>query len=124
LPLLTCPCCRHPHPRRLDNVIRSDQVIVMDAGLVAEIGPPSVLLANPDSAFSSLVDRTGEAGAAALRQMAKEFFEERAAGVRLGSKPRPSYEGLRRASIEMGLSRSSVARARVGGVSMEAPIRE
>ena len=51
-------------------MIRSDQVIVMDAGTVAEIAPPSVLLARPDSAFSALVDRTGPAGAAALRKMA------------------------------------------------------
>jgi hypothetical protein len=99
----------------------------MDAGVVAEIGPPSVLLANPDSAFSALVDRTGAAGAAALREMAALFFEERAAGQRIGSKPRPSYENLRRQSLEQGLGRLSLARqshARVGGVSMEAPIRE
>ncbi len=63
-------------PRSLDNVIRSDQVIVMDAGLVAEIGPPSVLLANPNSAFSKLVDKTGAASAAALRKMAADFLAE------------------------------------------------
>ncbi|GAB4815837.1 hypothetical protein N2152v2_002883 [Parachlorella kessleri] len=84
---------------RLDNVIRSDQVIVMDAGTVAEIAPPSVLLARPDSAFSALVDRTGPAGAAALRKMAADFYEERAAGIQLGHKPRPSFEATR-ASFE------------------------
>ena len=41
----------------------------MDAGTVAEIGAPSALLARPHGAFSSLVDRTGAAGAAALRQV-------------------------------------------------------
>jgi hypothetical protein len=94
----------------------------MDAGQVAEIGPPSVLLANPESAFSQLVDRTGAAGAAALRQMASEFFEERAQGVRMGTKPRPSFEMLRRASLEStgGLTRHSHARA----MSMEPPVRE
>lgn len=48
----------------------------MDAGLVAEIGPPSVLLANPNSAFSKLVDKTGAASAAALRKMASDFLAE------------------------------------------------
>lgn len=85
-PLLSLPHnppADHPLPpsppcplRSLDNVIRSDQVIVMDAGLVAEIGPPSVLLANPNSAFSSLVDKTGAASAAALRKMAADFLAE------------------------------------------------
>ncbi len=125
----TCPAANParpapPVPARLDNVIRSDQVIVMDAGVVAEIGPPSVLLANPDSAFSSLVDRTGAAGAAALRQMAADFFKERAEGQRIGGKHRPSFEGLRRASIEVmkGLARGSLARASLAPVT--APIRE
>jgi ATP-binding cassette subfamily C (CFTR/MRP) protein 1 len=80
-------------------VIRSDQVIVMDAGVVSEIAPPSVLLSRPDSAFSQLVDRTGAASAAALRKMAADFFEDRAAGIQLGHKPRPSFEQTR-ASFE------------------------
>ena len=49
----------------------------MDAGSVAEIAPPSVLLGDPASAFSRLVDRTGAASAAALRQMAADFFQVR-----------------------------------------------
>jgi ABC-type multidrug transport system fused ATPase/permease subunit len=81
---------------RLDNVIRSDQVIVMDAGLVAEIGPPSVLLANPNSAFSKLVDKTGAASAAALRKMAADFLQERQAGVQVGFHKRPSLDEVRR----------------------------
>jgi hypothetical protein len=52
----------------------------MDAGVVAEIGPPCTLLANPSSAFSKLVDATGASGAAALRKMAADFMEERARG--------------------------------------------
>lgn len=55
----------------------------MDAGVVAEIGPPSVLLADPNSAFSSLVDKTGEQSAAALRKMAADFQAERKAGVQV-----------------------------------------
>lgn len=80
---------------RLDNVIRSDLVVVMDAGQVAEMGPPSQLLANPDSAFSKLVDKTGAASAAALRKMAADFVEERARGQRIGFLRRPSLEQVR-----------------------------
>lgn len=68
----------------------------MDAGLVAEIGPPSVLLANPNSAFSSLVDKTGAASAAALRKMAADFLAERQAGVQVGFHKRPSLDEVRR----------------------------
>lgn len=64
---------------RLDNVIRTDQVIVMNAGQVEEMADPCTLLANPQSAFSALVDRTGAAGAKALRDMARQFYEERKA---------------------------------------------
>jgi len=90
-----------PH-RRLDSVIRSDQVIVMDAGQVAEIAPPSVLLANPNSAFSKLVDRTGASSAAAMRKMAADFADERARGQAIGFKKRPSLDETRRSLDEAG----------------------
>nr|AXF41555.1 HLA3 protein [Chlorella sp. ArM0029B] len=86
---------------RLDTVIRSDQVIVMDAGVVAEIAPPSVLLANPNSSFSRLVDKTGAASAAAMRKMAADFAEERVRGQQIGFKKRPSLDETRR-SLEGG----------------------
>ncbi|GBF87685.1 hypothetical protein Rsub_00396 [Raphidocelis subcapitata] len=85
---------------RLDSVIRSDQVIVMDAGRVAEIAAPSSLLANPDSAFSKLVDKSGAASAVALRQMAAEFFEERKRDAAMRGRARPSLDAARRASLE------------------------
>ena len=83
----------------------------MDAGVVAEVGPPSVLLAQPDSLFSALVDKTGPAGAAALRQMAADFFKERKDGIAIGSHPRPSLDQSRvRASLE--ITRQSLESAR------------
>ena len=42
---------------RLDTIIDSDRVIVMDAGLMAECGPPELLLTNEDGAFRSLWDK-------------------------------------------------------------------
>lgn len=61
---------------RLDTVIESDQVIVMESGELAEMAPSHVLLSRPDSMFSKLVDKTGPAGAAALRKMAREYYEK------------------------------------------------
>mmetsp|Transcript_75324 Transcript_75324/g.152328 ORF Transcript_75324/g.152328 Transcript_75324/m.152328 type:complete len:258 (+) Transcript_75324:2-775(+) len=68
---------------RLDNVIESDKVVVMEAGVLKECAPPSELLGNPESMFSKLVDKTGEQAAAALRQVASEFFASRAASAHL-----------------------------------------
>lgn len=42
---------------RLNTIIDSDRVIVMDAGLMAECGPPEVLLANEEGVFKSLWDK-------------------------------------------------------------------
>lgn len=62
---------------RLDTVIESDQVLVMEAGVLKEMAPPSVLLGNPESMFSKLVDKSGPQAAAALRQMAAEYYAGR-----------------------------------------------
>ncbi len=52
---------------RLNTVIDSDLLLVMDAGLVAEFDAPDVLLRNPDGVFSHMVSETGEKQAAALK---------------------------------------------------------
>jgi ABC-type transport system involved in Fe-S cluster assembly fused permease/ATPase subunit len=64
---------------RLDTVIESDQVLVMEAGVLKEMAPPKTLLDNPNSMFSALVDKTGAQAAAALRQVAADFYSMRAA---------------------------------------------
>ncbi|KAJ9508337.1 hypothetical protein QJQ45_011846, partial [Haematococcus lacustris] len=64
---------------RLDTVIESDKVLVMEAGVLKENAEPSALLADRESMFSKLVDKTGDAAAAALRQMAANFFAARQA---------------------------------------------
>jgi ATP-binding cassette, subfamily C (CFTR/MRP), member 1 len=43
---------------RLDTVIESDKVLVMEAGVLKESAPPNQLLADPESMFSKLVDKT------------------------------------------------------------------
>lgn len=50
----------------------------MNAGELEEMAPPSVLLADRNSAFSKLVDATGPSGAQALRDTATAFFRSRA----------------------------------------------
>jgi ABC-type multidrug transport system fused ATPase/permease subunit len=44
---------------RLDTIIDSDRVLIMDQGRVAEFAPPHELLASPDSIFSQLCRQTG-----------------------------------------------------------------
>ncbi|KAI9138244.1 P-loop containing nucleoside triphosphate hydrolase protein [Paraphysoderma sedebokerense] len=57
---------------RLNTIIDYDYILVLDAGRVKEFAPPDVLLSNPKSAFSSMVDETGASNAALLRKLAKE----------------------------------------------------
>ncbi|GLC48313.1 hypothetical protein PLESTB_000082600 [Pleodorina starrii] len=59
---------------RLDTIIESDKVLVMEAGELKEFMAPATLLADRESMFSKLVDKTGPAAAAALRQMADEHY--------------------------------------------------
>jgi ATP-binding cassette, subfamily C (CFTR/MRP), member 1 len=42
---------------RLNTIIDSDRVIVMDSGVMAECGPPDMLLSNQDGIFKSLWDK-------------------------------------------------------------------
>ena len=42
---------------RLNTIMDSDRIVVMDAGLIAECGPPHELLANEEGAFKSLWDK-------------------------------------------------------------------
>ena len=42
---------------RLDTVLSSDRIMVMDDGIIAEFDTPKELLANPDSIFSCLMEQ-------------------------------------------------------------------
>jgi ATP-binding cassette subfamily C (CFTR/MRP) protein 1 len=59
---------------RLDTVIESDKVIVMEAGVLKEMNSPSVLLADRESMFSKLIDKQSPEAAAALRKMASDYY--------------------------------------------------
>ncbi|KAF1329529.1 Abc transporter c family member 2, partial [Globisporangium splendens] len=43
---------------RINTILHCDKIAVMDAGQVAEFGPPSDLLSQPDSIFASLAKRS------------------------------------------------------------------
>ena len=59
---------------RLASIIDFDKVAVLDAGTVAEVGPPHELLRD-GGAFARLVDATGATSAAELRARARERYE-------------------------------------------------
>jgi energy-coupling factor transporter ATP-binding protein EcfA2 len=56
---------------RLDTIIDSDRILVLDAGRVIEFASPSALLSDEASAFSGLCKRTGPAQYRALCAAAK-----------------------------------------------------
>jgi len=61
---------------RLDTIIDSDRILVMEAGNIIEFDTPAALLSKPDGAFTKLVDQTGPDSAASLRKIA--FSKENA----------------------------------------------
>ncbi|KXN67697.1 P-loop containing nucleoside triphosphate hydrolase protein [Conidiobolus coronatus NRRL 28638] len=64
---------------RLNTIIESDKVLVMDGGKVMEFDEPIRLLNKPDGVFASLVSQTGEATSAKLREIAQEASDARKA---------------------------------------------
>ncbi|KAJ8323624.1 hypothetical protein QVD99_007208 [Batrachochytrium dendrobatidis] len=62
---------------RLNTIIDCDRVLVMDAGKVVEFDEPIKLLDIPDGVFRSLVEQTGDAAAAKLRECAEDARQER-----------------------------------------------
>lgn len=59
---------------RLNTIMDSDRVIVMDKGEVVEFEHPYLLLSNPDSKFSSMVKETGDKLSKVLFEMAKTKY--------------------------------------------------
>ncbi|XP_063633943.1 probable multidrug resistance-associated protein lethal(2)03659 isoform X1 [Cydia splendana] len=61
---------------RLNTVIDSDKILVLDAGRLVEYAPPHLLLQNEKGAFRRMVEQTGAAMAAELRQVAEESYKK------------------------------------------------
>ncbi|XP_022909501.2 probable multidrug resistance-associated protein lethal(2)03659 [Onthophagus taurus] len=61
---------------RLNTIMDSDKVLVMDSGKMVEFDHPHKLLQNSDGYFSKMVDETGPSMSANLREIAKFTFDK------------------------------------------------
>ncbi|KAF9964122.1 Multidrug resistance-associated protein 1 [Mortierella alpina] len=66
---------------RLNTIIESDKVLVMDSGEVAEFGEPHKLLQDPNGIFAELVSHAGEAASRKLAMIAEDAHKDRNNGV-------------------------------------------
>jgi len=64
---------------RLNTLMHSDKILVMDSGVVKEFDQPLTLLDMPDGIFRSLVNQTGPDTARKLEQLAREAHERKRA---------------------------------------------
>jgi len=61
---------------RLHTIMDSDRVMVLDAGRLKEFDAPYILLGNPRSIFSQLVEQTGAVEARRLYEIARETYHK------------------------------------------------
>lgn len=60
---------------RLNTIMDSDKVLVMDAGRVIEFDHPHILLQNKNGAFNKMVAETGKAVSDQLRKIASDSYQ-------------------------------------------------
>ncbi|KAJ8916752.1 hypothetical protein NQ315_013957 [Exocentrus adspersus] len=62
---------------RLNTVMDSDRVLVMDAGQIIEFDHPHQLLENPNGFFTAMVKQTGASMETTLRKLAEKDYEKK-----------------------------------------------
>merc|ERR1712087_1042011 len=62
---------------RLNTIMDSDRILVMDAGTIAEFDEPHALMQLQESRFRDIVDQTGTENVALLENIAREAHEKR-----------------------------------------------
>ncbi|GJQ86167.1 hypothetical protein Trydic_g13444 [Trypoxylus dichotomus] len=62
---------------RLNTIMDSDKVLVMDTGRIAEFDHPHLLLQNPEGHFTKLVMETGPTMTATLREIAEKSYDDK-----------------------------------------------
>lgn len=70
---------------RLNTIIDSDKVLVMDAGQIIEYDHPHILLQNPNGVFFKMVEESGADVANLLSRQAQETYEKRTSILELNS---------------------------------------
>lgn len=73
---------------RLNTIIDCDRILLLDSGRVLEYDPPEELLSREGSAFSKMVQSTGEANAQYLRKLVEESRSGREENKRLDGQRR------------------------------------
>ncbi|KAK3846019.1 MAG: P-loop containing nucleoside triphosphate hydrolase protein [Linnemannia gamsii] len=85
---------------RLNTIIESDKVLVMDGGVVAEFGEPHKLLQDPNGIFAELVSHAGEAASKKLANIAEEAHKDRNNGLDLVMEEVENEKALEREEAE------------------------
>ncbi|XP_033642849.1 multidrug resistance-associated protein 4-like [Asterias rubens] len=62
---------------RLNTIMDSDRIMVLDSGELLEFDQPHALLQRPEGMLSKLVEQTGKTEAAQLIEIAKKHFKQR-----------------------------------------------
>eukprot|EP00741_Cyanophora_paradoxa_P016796 tig00020941_g16221.t1 len=85
---------------RLNTVMDSDRILVLDKGVLAEFDTPAALLARPDSILAAMVEHTGPEAAAHLRRVANGEVAAFGGDSDGGAQPAPAPQAT---SLELEL---------------------